>query len=123
LIAILLTLVSNLSYCQYPIVKKLGNDSVVVMTLKQAITINSTFQSNQNTIDSLKTFVYIKDSIINKEKTTYDSLYTVTNQYRTRYDERLNMRIPIAKDNSGWEFAQKMVLVGVIVLQFFTIKR
>lgn len=123
MIAILLTLVSNLSYCQYPIVKKLGNDSVVVMTLKQAITINSTFQSNQNTIDSLKTFVYIKDSIINKEKTTYDSLYTVTNQYRTRYDERLNMRIPIAKDNSGWEFAQKMVLVGVIVLQFFTIKR
>ena len=123
LIAILLTLVSNLSYCQYPIVKKLGNDSVVVMTLKQAITINSTFQSNQNTIDSLKTFVYIKDSIINKEKTTYDSLYTVTNQYRTRYDERLNMRIPVAKDNSGWEFAQKMVLVGVIVLQFFTIKR
>lgn len=123
MIAILLTLVSNLSYCQYPIVKKLGNDSVVVMTLKQAITINSTFQSNQNTIDSLKTFVYIKDSIINKEKTTYDSLYTVTNQYRTRYDERLNMRIPIAKDNSGWEFAQKMVLIGVIVLQFFTIKR
>lgn len=123
MIAILLTLVSNLSYCQYPIVKKLGNDSVVVMTLKQAITINSTFQSNQNTIDSLKTHVYIKDSIINKEKTTYDSLYTVTNQYRTRYDERLNMRIPIAKDNSGWEFAQKMVLVGVIVLQFFTIKR
>ena len=123
LIVILLTLVSNLSYCQYPIVKKIGNDSVVVMTLKQAITINSTFQSNQNTIDSLKTFVYIKDSIINKEKTTYDSLYTVTNQYRTRYDERLNMRIPVAKDNSGWEFAQKMVLVGVIVLQFFTIKR
>ena len=123
MIVILLTLVSNLSYCQYPIVKKLGNDSVVIMTVKQAVTINNTFQSNQNTIDSLKTHVYIKDSIINKEKAIYDSLYTVTNQYRTRYDERLNMRIPVAKDNSGWEFAQKMVLVGVIVLQFFTIKR
>jgi hypothetical protein len=24
--------------------------------------------------------------------------------------------------NDGWEFAQKMVLIGVIVLQFFTIK-
>jgi len=123
LIAILLTLVSNLTYCQYPIVKKIGNDSVVIMTLKQATTINDNFQSNQNTIDSLKTYVYIKDSIINKKKTTYDSLYTVTNQYRVRYDERLNMRIPVAKDNSGWEFAQKLVLVGVIVLQFFTIKR
>ena len=44
-------------------------------------------------------------------------------QISIRYDERLNMRIPIAKDNSGWEFAQKMVLVGIIVLQFFTIKR
>jgi competence protein ComGC len=123
LIVILLTLVSNLTYCQYPIVKKIGNDSVVIMTLKQATTINDNFQSNQNTIDSLKTYVYIKDSIINKKKTTYDSLYTVTNQYRVRYDERLNMRIPVAKDNSGWEFAQKLVLVGVIVLQFFTIKR
>lgn len=123
MIAILLTLVSNLSYCQYPIIKKLRNDSVVVMTLKQATIINSTFQSNQNTIDSLKTHVYIKDSIINKEKITYDSLYTVTNQYKIRYDERLNMRIPIAKDNTGWEFAQKMVLISVIVLQFFTIKR
>ena len=123
LIVILLTLVSNLSYCQYPIVKKLGNDSVVIMTLTQATTINSTFQANQNTIDSLRTHVYIKDSIINKKKTTYDSLHAVTNQYRIRYDERLNMRIPIAKDNSGWEFAQKMVLVGIIVLQFFTIKR
>ena len=114
---------SNLSYCQYPIVKKIGNDSVVVMTLKQATTINDMFQLNQNTIDSLKTHVYIKDSIINKKKTIYDSLYTVTNQYKVRYDERLNMRIPIAKDNSGWEFATKMVLVGVILLQFFTIKR
>ena len=123
MIVILVTLVSNLSYCQYPIVKKIGNDSVVVMTLKQANTINDKFQSNQTTIDSLKTYVYIKDSIINKDKITYDSLHTVTNQYRARYDERLNMRIPIAKDNSGWEFTQKMVLIGVIVLQFFTIKR
>ena len=122
MIAILLTLVSNLSYCQYPIVKKLGNDSVVVMTLKQAITINSTFQSNQNTIDSLKTHVYIKDSIINNKKTTYDSLYKVTDQYKIRYDERLNMRIPVPKDNKGWDFAQKMVLIFVIILQFSTIK-
>ena len=93
------------------------------MTLKQATTINDNFQSNKTTIDSLRTSGYKKDSILNKEKITYDSLYTVTNQYRVRYDERLNMRIPVAKDNSGWEFAQKLVLVGVIVLQFFTIKR
>ena len=93
------------------------------MTLKQATTINDNFQSNKTTIDSLRTSGYKKDSIINKEKTTYDSLYTVTNQYRIRYDERLNMRIPIPKDNNKWEFTQKMVLIGVIVLQFFTIKR
>ena len=123
MIAILLTLVSNLSYCQYPIVKKLGNDSVVIMTVKQAVTINSTFQANQNTIDSLKMHVYIKDSIINNKKTTYDSLYKVTDQYKIRYDERLNMRIPVPKDNSGWDFAQKMVLIFVIILQFSTIKR
>jgi hypothetical protein len=93
------------------------------MTLKQATTINDNFQSNKTTIDSLRTSGYKKDSILNKEKITYDSLYTVTNQYRVRYDERLNMRIPIPKDNNKWEFTQKMVLIGVIVLQFFTIKR
>jgi hypothetical protein len=93
------------------------------MTLKQATTINSMFQSNQTTIDSLKTYVYIKDSIIHKDKTTYDSLYSVTNHYKVRYDERVNMHVPVDKDDGGWEFAQKMVLIGVIVLQFFTIKR
>ena len=123
LIVILLTLVSNLTYCQYPIVKKIGNDSVVIMTLKQATTINDNFQSNKTTIDSLRTSGYKKDSIINKEKIIYDSLHKVTNQYKVRYDERLNMRIPIPKDNNKWEFTQKMVLIGVIVLQFFTIKR
>ena len=80
LIVILLTLVSNLTYCQYPIVKKIGNDSVVIMTLKQATTINDNFQSNKTTIDSLRTSGYKKDSIINKEKIIYDSLHKVTNQ-------------------------------------------
>ena len=93
------------------------------MTVKQAVTINNTFQSNQNTIDSLKTHVYIKDSIINKKKTIYDSLYKVTDQYKIRYDERLNMRIPVPKDDKGWDFAQKMVLIFVIILQFSTIKQ
>ena len=123
LIVILLTLVSNLTYCQYPIVKKIGNDSVVIMTLKQATTINDNFQSNKTIIDSLRTSGYKKDSILNKEKIIYDSLHKVTNQYKVRYDERLNMRIPIPKDDNKWEFTQKMVLIGVIVLQFFTIKR
>lgn len=49
-----LMLVSNLSYSQYPILKKLGSDSVVIMTLKQANQVNSYYVDRETKISQLK---------------------------------------------------------------------
>jgi len=47
-------LVSNLSYSQYPILKKLGSDSVVIITLKQANQVNDYYKDRENKITKLE---------------------------------------------------------------------
>jgi hypothetical protein len=95
------------------------------MTLKQGEDINKSFLTYQKRIDSLKDSVKIKRII-------YDSLIVELNktdktkdEYKARYEERLNMPVntKLKYHDDGWDFAQKLVLVGVIVVQFFTIKR
>jgi hypothetical protein len=94
------------------------------MTLKQGDDINKSFLSYQKRIDSLKDSVNIKRII-------YDSLIIELNktdkkkeEYKLRYEERLNMPVntKVKYHDDGWDFAQKMVLISVIVVQFFTIK-
>ena len=46
--------VSSLSYSQYPILKKLGDDSVVIMTLKQANKVNDYYKDKEFKITNLK---------------------------------------------------------------------
>jgi len=121
---LLAILVASSSYSQYPIIKKIGNDSLILMTLKQGDDINKSFLSYQKRIDSLKDSVNIKRII-------YDSLIIELNktdktkdEYKARYEERLNMPVntKLKYHDDGWDFAQKMVLISVIVVQFFTIK-
>ena len=121
----LMILVVSLSYCQYPIIKKIGNDSLILITLKQGDDINQYFIKYQKKIDSLKDTIKINNSIkdslffeLNKTEKTKDD-------YKSRYEERLKMPIntKFKYHDDGWDFAQKLVLIGVIVLQYFTIKR
>lgn len=46
--------VPSLTYSQYPIAKKIGEDSVVIMTLKQGNDINNTFLKLKDSINTLK---------------------------------------------------------------------
>lgn len=46
-------LVSLSSYCQYPAVKTIGKDTVVIMTLKQGEEINNKFSSLNDSINKL----------------------------------------------------------------------
>ena len=120
---LLAILVVNLSYCQYPIIKKIGKDSLILMTLKQGDDINKSFTQYQNKLDSLKDSIVAKRFLIDSLNIEFNKLDKRKEEYKLRYEERLNM--PMVKyqhHNDGWEFAQKMVLIGVIVLQFFTIK-
>ena|GEM_PF-2590308 len=50
-------MISNSTYSQYPQVKKIGNDSIVLITLKQGNDINKQFSVLRDTIKVLKTDV------------------------------------------------------------------
>lgn len=112
------------SYCQYPIIKKIGKDSLILMTLKQGDDINKSFTQYQKKLDSLKDSVNYKRFTIDSLNTEFDKLDKKREEYKLRYEERLNMPINTKYQyhDDGWDFAQKMVLIAVIVLQFFTIK-
>jgi hypothetical protein len=123
----LLILIINTNYCQYPIVKKIGNDSIILMTLKQGEQINKLYEVNKNEIDSLKRLVNntikVNDSILLVSDSIKNILTKRANEYRFRYEERLNIPVQYKYHDNKWDFIQKLVLISVIVLQFFTIKR
>jgi hypothetical protein len=124
LMVLLAILVASSSYSQYPIIKKIGNDSLILMTLKQGEEINKSFIQNQKKLDSLKDSVSYKRLLIDSLNIEFDKLYKKKEEYRFRYEERLNIPVntKYKYHDDGWDFAQKMVLIGIIVLQFFTIK-
>ena len=52
---VLLLITANLSaFCQYPVVKTLGKDTVVIMTLKQGEDINKQFSVLKDSIDAAR---------------------------------------------------------------------
>lgn len=53
----ILSVISTSLYAQYPVVKKIGNDTVVVMTLKQGKEVNNKFELMQDSI------LYYKKSV------------------------------------------------------------
>ena len=66
-------LVLNISYCQYPIVKKIKNDTVVILTLNQSEQINKLFINYNDTIGKLKKSLNKTNDSLNTNKTKYDS--------------------------------------------------
>jgi len=121
---LLAILVASSSYSQYPIIKKIGKDSLILMTLKQGDDINKSFTQYQKKLDSLKDSVNYKRFTIDSLNTEFDKLDKKRQEYKLRYEERLNMPVNTKYQyhDDGWDFAQKMVLIAIIVLQFFTIK-
>jgi hypothetical protein len=98
------------------------------MTLEQGKEINNTFLHLNNKIDSLKdTLLYY-----NKLKNKYDSLYQTIYQtkdsfYNWKWKYEANRNIYIAREaekekDKKYDFAQKVILIGIIFLQFQSIK-
>lgn len=123
-------LASNSTFCQYPIIKKIGNDSLILMTIKQGDDINAKFALNRARLDSLKDSIKVHKYLVDSLKIKYDSLNNQLipmvkqyDEYKFKYEERLKMPTTYKYHDDGWDFAQKMVLMAVIVLQFFTIPR
>jgi uncharacterized coiled-coil DUF342 family protein len=122
-------LLTNLSYSQYPIIKKIGEDSVVLITIKQGEDINKKFIENKKKLDLLKDSVFEEKKKVDSLRYKYDSLNSELiplirkhDEYKHRYEERLKMPVKYPYHDDGWDFAQKLVLIGIIVVQFFSIK-
>ena len=122
-------LLPNLSYSQYPIIKKIGNDSIVLMTLKQGESINKKFADDKTKLLLLQDSVKLEKIRVDSLKNKYDSLNSELtplirkyDEYKNRYEERLKMPVKYPYHDDGWDFAQKLVLMGIIVVQFFSLR-
>ena len=100
------------------------------MTIKQGEDINVKFIQNRARLDSLKDSVRTNKYLVDSLKIKYDSLNRELiplirkhDEFKHRYEERLKMPTTYKYHDDGWDFAQKLVLVAVIVVQFFTIPR
>ena len=129
LIVLLLILLVNSSYCQYPIIKKIGNDSVVLITIKQGEDINKKFSEDRQKLSLLKDSITLEKNKVDSLRSKYDSLTNelipVTkkyDEYKHRYEERLKMPVKYPYHDDGWDFAQKLILMGIIVVQFFSLR-
>lgn len=127
----MLILLRNSSYCQYPIIKKIGDDSVVLITIKQGEDINKKFLEDRFKLSSLKDSVMIERRRVDSLRNRYDSLNSELiplirkhDEYKHRYEERLKMptNVKYRYHDDGFDLAQKLILMAIIVVQFFSIK-
>ena len=125
----LLMLASLSSYCQYPTVKTIGKDTVVIMTVKQGEEINNQFTLlkdslstlNQNTLtlrNQLASMGTKNIQLSTNLTKSMDEVGVVTKQvdvYKGKYEEAENTIRFLKRDN-------KNVIVGLLsVLALWTV--
>ena len=117
----MLILLPALTYSQYPITKKIKGDSVVIMTIGQADTINLLYKSYNDSIGQLKDYITIKkkfyDSLLIVRTIEKDSFYSWKHKYSTNktiYEGYEENQRKIDKVHS----LSKLLLIFVIILQF-----
>ena len=80
-----LILIVSSSFAQYPITKKIGNDSVVIMTLSQGRRINELFDKNEKIIDSIKTKYAVSTKIIDSLSVVKDTIKVHNDSLLSKY--------------------------------------
>ena len=118
-------MVSLSSYCQYPAVKVIGKDSVVVMTIKQGQDINQKFMDLNSEIKILKDSISQKNteviSLTSDKKALNTSLNSITVKSQGLEDDNVKLRALIESNEKihlnerkkwvGWMFFSFMVTV------------
>ena len=98
---------------------------MVIMKVSQADTINLLFNSYNNTINTLKDSLTIKkekyDSLYQTIYQTKDSFYNWKWKYEANRNTYYAREAEVQKDKK-YDFAQKVILIAIIVLQFQSIK-
>jgi len=122
-------LASLTSYCQYPTTKKIGKDTVVIMTISQAENINNQFTKFRDSILSIE-----KKNILLSEKVDTVSfqkqyvLDSLTKVYDNMLKAQTKMQIAIIDKKEAYVYAKKIkkdfqtnTLLAFIGLSVFTI--
>lgn len=113
--------VSLSSYCQYPAVKVIGKDSVVVMTIKQGQDINQKFMDLTSEIKSLKDSISKKDSeVISLKSDNYSlntSLNSITVKSQGLEDNNNKLKILI-EDNEKSHLSERRKWAGWMFFSF-----
>jgi hypothetical protein len=119
--------VSQSSYCQYPQKRVFRGDSVVILSITQADTINKLYKSYNDSIELLNNTLTIKnkkyDSIFKAIHYKEDSINLWKGKYQTSVD--LFRSRPKARSYEAEEkldFAQKIILIIIILVQFNSLK-
>ena len=110
-------LLSVSSYSQYPVIKKIKEDSVIIMTLKQGNEINALYSRYNQTIDSLKNKITKDDSIL----TVYSYKVSTLQDYKFRYEANLETYRTREKEldkMDKYHAWQKIILIFLVIFQF-----
>jgi hypothetical protein len=120
----------NLSFAQYPITKKIGNDTVVIMTIRQAENINKLFDDNEKEFNKISDSLKLLKSLLIENNKKSDTLtYKVQEsffkieEFKFKYEE--NKKIYLDKEKTYNKIHNNDVLQKVlfsIVLTFIAFK-
>ena len=117
LIVLVLILVPTLTFSQYPKTKKIGQDSVVIITIGQADTINNLYRSYHDSINNLQSKIKNNDSLLSVRTIEKDSFYNWKYKYsvnKSLYEDWEENQRKIDKIHA----ASKLMLMFIIILQF-----
>jgi hypothetical protein len=117
-----------MSYCQYPIVKKIKDDTVVILTLNQSEQINKLFVKYNDTIGKLKNTLNKTTDSLNNKTVKYDSLLFTTltekdSLYNWKWKYKANKETYYRRENDyekdkRYDQYVKYLLVFIIIFQF-----
>ena len=119
--------VSQSSYCQYPQKRVFRGDSVVILSITQADTINKLYKDYNDSIELLNNTITIKnkkyDSIFKAIHFKQDSINLWQGKYQTSVDLfRLRPKARSYDSEEKYEFAQKIILIIIILVQFNSLR-
>ena len=125
LIVLALILLYHSSYSQYPVKRIFRGDSVVIMKVSQADTINMLYKSFNDTIANLKNSItekkHLYDSINKEILRKKDTIFYWEGKYQASRELYFPKQRNIDKEEA-FHLLQKIVLIGVIILQFSQLK-
>lgn len=113
---------SNLSYSQYPVVKKIGNDSIVLITLKQGNEINNQFSRMNDSIKKLNTSIekYQVESEYKYQQLNLSAIKYKAEADSFKYMYNQNKKV-YKKHEEWWNTDRKHYTIISTILMFTTI--